>query len=507
MFRFANVMSNDDVSFNPPVTVKAGQIQFIEACHPPLVAGKYRVRISQMIQESEAAAVPWNSDPYASELPFAADAPRFALNPADIHSVYPPSNQSGRFDNGLPHAVFTRRTLPWERTLDGIAPKLGRPFPPWTGLLLLQEEELTIRDDTGQPTQRRYEIKSLPVFDAQSDSLLVASDKKVLPPDLGQDGASGGSDDPKRLRSAAWQREQDRYRNQSCLAIDLPAELFKAVAPRLDDLPYLAHVRQVDTGDKEVAAINDKGWFSLVIGNRLPQANKAHRVLLISLEGLQDRLQEEWTPAPGQMLRLAVLMSWSFTCEGSNDFKTHLKRTSVDTLHLPFQKFTDNTLEAADIVNGAYARGYTASDHVLRHGERTVSWYRGPLVPLSYVKPEQIQEQVSGADELLRYDPDTGLFDVSYAAAWQLGRLLALQNQSFALALSRVRGQLRHAAEQQIRQTEVDSLLRKAGMPEGEFIADSLIAHLIQGAGDKLLNAVPGASAGAAVRAPAVDKG
>jgi hypothetical protein len=357
--------------------------------------------------------------------------------------------------------------------------------------LLLQDDELATRDDTGQPTQRRYEIKSLPVFDTQTDSLLVPSDKGVLPPDLGQQGAATGSNGAQQLRVAAWQREKDRYRNQSCLAIDLPAELFKAVAPRLDDLPYLAHVRQVDTGDKEVAAINDRGWFSLVIGNRLPQANKAHRVLLISLEGLQDRLQEAWRPGPGQRVRLAVLMSWSFTCEGSNDFKAHLQRTSIDTLHLPFQSFKDNSMQAADIVNGAYARGYTAADHVLRHGERTVSWYRGPLVPLSYVKPEQIQEPVSGADELLRYDPGTGLFDVTYAAAWQLGRLLALQNQSFALALSRVRAGLRSAAERQIRQAEIDALRRQVGFPDGDFLADSLIAHLIQGAGDKLLNAVP----------------
>src|ERR1700752_4401091 len=101
-------MSDDD-QIHPPVTVKAGQIQFIEACHPPLVAGDYTIGMRQTIKESEDAVVPWNSDPYAAELQFAVDAPRFTLNPADIHSVYPPSNQTGRFDNALPHVVFSRR--------------------------------------------------------------------------------------------------------------------------------------------------------------------------------------------------------------------------------------------------------------------------------------------------------------------------------------------------------------------------------------------------------------
>src|SRR5579871_5894343 len=97
---------SDPVKFDPPVTVKVGQTQFVEACHPPLVAGAYKITADQVIKGSKDEAVPWNSDPYATELQFVVDAPRFSLNPADIHSVYPPSNQNGNFDNSLPHVVF-----------------------------------------------------------------------------------------------------------------------------------------------------------------------------------------------------------------------------------------------------------------------------------------------------------------------------------------------------------------------------------------------------------------
>jgi hypothetical protein len=421
---------------------------------------------------------------------FAVDAPRFTLNPNDIHSVYPPSNQTGGFDNSLPHVVFTRRTLPWERTVDGQPPRLGQAFAPWMGLLLVQEDELLIRAD-GQTTNHKREVKSLPVIKKDTDSLLFSPAKNILVPDLGQHSYGATTDPNKKLRAQRWEKEKWRYEKEqtseqrACLAIDLPGDLFKAIAPRLDDLPYLAHVRQIDTGDKEVQAVNDKGWFSLVIGNRLPQANKDHRAFIVSLEGHQDRLQEKWTPALGEEVRLAVLGSWIFKCAGAYNFKEHMKQLKIDSLHLPFEPFDDNSPAAKDIVNAAYGRGYTALNHLIRHGEKTVSWYRGPLVPLNYDKPQQIQEPVSCADELLRYDPDTGLFDVSYAAAWQLGRLLALQNQGFALALNRTRKILRAEAERQMRLAEIKELTNGK-----DFIEDHLMDQLTNDLGDKLKSAM-----------------
>jgi hypothetical protein len=47
----------------------------------------------------------------------------------------------------------------------------------------------------------------------------------------------------------------------------------------------------------------------------------------------------------------------------------------------------------------------------------------------------EIKIPVPGPDSVTRYNPDTGMFDVTYAAAWQLGRLLALQNSNFAETL------------------------------------------------------------------------
>lgn len=470
-------MTDNIKEYNPPVSVKAGQIQFIEACHPPLVAGGYKLSMTQVVQEAQESNAPWNSLPYEAELQFDVDAPRFTLDPADIHCVYPPVDQTGRFDNSLPHVVFTRRTLPWERTLDTKSPTPGSAFPPWMAVLLVCEDELWILDARGEKTNRKYEISSLPVVqnDQDKNSLLYPESSNVLIPQLGQD-----------KNPADW---KNRYARDYCMAIDLPAELFQAIAPRYEDLPYLAHVRQVDTGDKEVLAINDKGWFSLIIGNRLPQSNKEHCVFLVSLEGHLECLNESWKPATNQLIRLVVLGTWKFKCTEANDFKAQMSSLEPDSLRLPDVSRPEQSPEAEDIdiVNGAYSRGYTAFNHALRHGEKTVSWYRGPLVPLNYDKQQQIQEPVSCADELLHYDPDTGLFDVTYAAAWQLGRLLALQNPSFALALNRAKKMIRQEAERQMRSQEID-LLRKAHKLPGKYssLEESLMNSLNNAVGKNL---------------------
>ena len=81
----------------------------------------------------------------------------------------------------------------------------------------------------------------------------------------------------------------------------------------------------------------------------------------------------------------------------------------------------------------ALKMGYAAFDHHTRQGARTVSWYRGPLLP--YENPRLARVPFSSADSLVRYDPESGMIDVSFAAAWQLGRLLALGDQAFASLL------------------------------------------------------------------------
>jgi hypothetical protein len=93
----------------------AGEIQFHQWCEPPLEPGEYQVEVTQTVQE--LADDPTSKGSYRSKFSFSVAGPRFALNPAEVYSVYPPKGQIGDFANSLPHVVFTRRTLPWERSI------------------------------------------------------------------------------------------------------------------------------------------------------------------------------------------------------------------------------------------------------------------------------------------------------------------------------------------------------------------------------------------------------
>ena len=70
-----------------------------------------------------------------------------------------------------------------------------------------------------------------------------------------------------------------------------------------------------------------------------------------------------------------------------------------------------------------------------RLGNRTVSWYHGPFVPGSLSSSPPISFPIEAADKVLHYNSSIGMLDVSYAAAWELGRLLTLQNKPVAAAL------------------------------------------------------------------------
>ena len=400
-----------------------GTAEFADGWQPALAAGViYRVAFTQTVHEN-VNALPWQT--FESQAQVVVSGPRFRLDPKDIHSVFPPANHAGPFSDALPQVVFRRRTLPWERILQVPCDK-----GPWMALLLIEEGEAP---DHGEP-------RTMPVASPSNESLLLHLGGDVLVPDLGQPGNGGAW--------AEWMGKSYLSEDESCLAVDLPVSLFQDIAPQIDDLCFLAYARRVGTENKEILPNNDEDWFSLVIGNRLPQPGKNHRALLVSLEGHEKHLSPTSLPSAIKSVRLATLATWTFRCDEEGSFRDRMAQLTVGGLHLGKEDvYLDGSVEPKDAVTKAFALGYTALDHVMRNGERTVSWFRGPLVPLLYEKPRQTEDLPSCADALLRYDPSDGLFDASYAAAWQLGRLLALQNHSFTLALGRARRLTRARAE------------------------------------------------------------
>jgi hypothetical protein len=371
-----------------------------------LEAGQYRLIAEQEVVEFKAAG----TGAFSTGITFSVDAPRFALSPPDIYSVYPPKGQTGAFGGSLPHVVLSRRTLPWERKLvPGSRPPDDRSaddVSPWLALLMFAAADF--------PGGDFPEVKTRKVKD------LINPGAGIAGPDLGKAGL------------APHEHEDDL-----CTTVDLPVAVFAAIAPRPDELPLLAHVREINTDAKETASYLGEGWYSIVVGNRVPRLGPVdveNRACLVSLEGLADCLPGG-KRAGHNAVRLAVLSSWSFFARPGDPFKGAVAGMTTGLLAL---ERVDGTGEDVKRVNDALDAGYVPLNHATRLGERTVSWYRGPLTPVR-LETRQIYAFRAAADAVVRYDANQGMFDISYAAAFQLGRLLALQSRQFAQSVTAFR--------------------------------------------------------------------
>lgn len=382
----------------------SGQITFYDNYEAPLTAGRYRLVLQQTVSlEGEEARH------YYRDQVFEVLAPRYAIDADEIQACFPPSGGVADYTNILPHLVLGSRNLPWERTL--WPDKKGEP---WLALLVLSEQDILdgkVVSKTGtvadlrplHPDDFKGEDADLPTwfrFDEFGSILLPRFTRNE---DI---------DTPVRL-------------------LDLDLDLFRKVCPSRKELPLLAHIRHVDTTDKVPLEMVADGEFSVLVANRFPPLG-ANTVYLVSLEGWNDSLDATTPPPAGSRLRLIVLSSWSFV---NNP-------TGHDTFGGLMQQLKKNssllgvTLPATsgnEYVDRALKRAYVPLDYKPLNSTSTFAWYRGPLTPLR--RDPLASTTFERADAAMIFDAGNGVMDVSYACAWELGRLLALSSPAFVKGL------------------------------------------------------------------------
>ena len=207
---------------------------------------------------------------------------------------------------------------------------------------------------------------------------------------------------------------------------------------------------------------------AVILGPRLPMPGQRNVVHLVSLEGRYSNVAtfDFQDAAPTDLIRLVSLYNWEFFCEDpTKDFKGLLENLNKDpqgsetpsTFRLPVppalvpdaaastDEKTKLQIASQDAEKFLHA-GFVPLVHRFRQGSHSVSWYHGPLVPgelggthtdpdTKQSTPGTVTPCASAADELLIYDKDRGMFDASYAAAWELGRMLTLRNLRVATSL------------------------------------------------------------------------
>lgn len=426
-------------------------VTFLQHQLPGLEDGSYQLTVSQHVNDS--AGQPISGQALSRAYTFAVTGDRFRLsNPAaTVASTFPASNATGEFTTVLPHVVFTAPSFPWARYPTKAPPPLPAPgedaktdVPTWLAVLVLDEDDATAFPGLTLNPVTRVLGDLLPA-ELYSGSTLAANYSYF------SSEVPAGKPVADPVQATGKLLEAGEAVTDPVQAIDIPLRLFADIAPTLADLSVTAHVRQVSVENKpmtlgDTPPADPIGTFAIVIGNRLPQPDKQSHAYLVSLEALQDYLPatgDGGTTANAKLdmsrsLRLAVLSHWTFSTKGETAAFTGLlealNERGAGAGDAANTNLRLSVTGATPPVSTALAAGYAPLDHGLRTGEATVSWYRGPLSPVNRARAASALP-ISSPDQALVFDPTTGMLDASLAAAWTIGRLLALQDPSYAASL------------------------------------------------------------------------
>jgi hypothetical protein len=158
-----------------------------------------------------------------------------------------------------------------------------------------------------------------------------------------------------------------------------------------------------------------------------------------------------------RVLRFPVLAHWSFTCTGAGSFESLMQGLDVGLLGtVPADAAARPRPPCADPPGGdappgapgarpapeLTETGHIGLGHQTRRGEQTRAWYRGPLAPHVTTRrpadPDGRLPLAHVSDQLRLVTPD-GREDLTHAAAFEIGRLLALSQPAVVAALMRWR--------------------------------------------------------------------
>lgn len=435
----------------------AGTLELFDNDVPPIGGGDYVITVTHTA-DAIAPAIP----PATQAITLVA--PQVTLDQAEVLQCSPPPTATGQFGDVLASVLLAEPSLPWERTM----PAKGCP---WLALLVFAEGELSGGDPGTGLTATTF-AKYQAITDA------------VVPP-------------------IALEKDVDT--DQAVTYIRVPSTVFTQVTPRADELPWLAHVRRATPAGGTPTDV------SVVMANRFPPlppegATAPARAIahLVSVEGLTPWLVDApaFTASGTQdgtqtydSVVLLSLASWSFAvvpdpaesfqgltlalqdAEYDPQAKAHAPRNLALTLPLPPGYPADASDPGQAEVAARVEAGYVPLTYHARSGEDAMAWYRGPVTP-QLIAALDPPVPFRTADDALIYDTAHGVFDVSLASAWQIGRAAALGDRAFGQALYSYR-----QAVQQLGDVVVDQMARAQfpdhpGAPDDTAMTTSALAAI-----------------------------
>ncbi|MCM1121504.1 MAG: hypothetical protein NC416_02865 [Eubacterium sp.] len=360
------------------------KIRFAEESRPVIQRGLHKISLNQTTNIRENG----NNISGNEEIYLMMTRRRFSMDSEEVYSCYPPAGAEGDLSCCLPHVVFMKSTLPWEYEGDQGSPGLA---------LFVCTKEEGVMEQT---------MKTGDVFRNREASVFCSEFLKISESDA-EDGS------------------------ENCRIVDVPASLFRDLRTDPQERRLLTHVREVKLDDKVTDPTVKDGVFSCLVSNRYPMESAndsdpiSHHAYVVSLR----EYDHTDIPQNAAYVRLICLYSWEFTTKKrACDFRAVMQKIRPGVFLQPIPE----TVQDPEL-RGILRRGFLPMNHDLRNGGKTVSWYRGPWLPMDEIQEKPRYRIFS--DQYYFYDPDQGMMDVSYACAWQLGRMIAMNHATVAKEL------------------------------------------------------------------------
>ncbi|WP_411130394.1 hypothetical protein [Streptomyces sp. x-19] len=475
-------------------------VDFIEYAQAQALPGVYRFTSQQLLKygpgdrEGERLDTPDSLEDV--EDTFQVDAARFVLDAAAIHAHYPLRGASGDYELVLPHITLKRSLLPWDRHISGQRRTDFQPRDPWLALLVFRAEELPDHLG-GEPVTRPVsELIHPKEADILGPDLVIGTQWnkgsvafEPVPPDSADDDCQT-IDVPVETFTAIAPRQdelpflvhvRDVHRPRAFAedAEILTEGMYAVVsANRFPDapdpttpgtIPYTAHLVSLEGHQDHlpggtnlpgettrVRLCSLASWpFTLTVGN-LDIVRLLENLVAPSRSDVPDA-------AENLSLRLPLQPPDHAPDLAARSAPGHGQRHDAAQPPADADTTADEDAEGrepsaaedeSEYLASRLRRGYVPIPHSLASGELTFAWYRGPATPVTtpaiQVGPEQWPYPPgpgeggppTTADHALVYEEEHGIFDVSYAAAWTLGRALALADTNHAQELVRARREL-----------------------------------------------------------------
>ncbi|KAH6972723.1 hypothetical protein BKA56DRAFT_465097, partial [Ilyonectria sp. MPI-CAGE-AT-0026] len=411
------------------------------------------IQITQVIDPKSDKDTPLT---LSSMQDFVVVAPQFSLPDGDIHSVYPPQGNAAAAAI-LPHVVFNDPHLPWEREVVNPAKEKEptRNKTPWLALMAFTADEILL-DPAELAGPQRIFASDVSQMDTLAITQTVA-DLNTIKPENAKNCVPAGTD-PSTVANWVFLRPDvfNAYFSLDPVKDDgVPAA---QTAPDLSQYRFLAHSRAINTAGMANAGIQDDGLYSVVVSRRCGVwDNKAPVPIYVHLVSLDEaEMLVPWPMAGTKHVALCSLYSWTYRClpPESVDVRDALVELGSKTAMLgvpetTWKPWTTDPDRVKQRLGQRLQDGFSLCRYHVQTGEETAAFYRGPLTPtevdcpiVKAVAPAVKRfppEQSTYSTDLQILDSSLGIMDVTYSAAWQLGRTLGLADQAFCTALGRLR--------------------------------------------------------------------